>query len=349
MKLLQEVVNDQRLLVDVRAPLEYAKGCLPNSTNLPILNDSERARVGTAFRRDGPEAAVALGHQLVSGNVRQQRIDLWLQATTDAARPDHAPPMVMCWRGGQRSRLAQEWLSAAGSDVARVPGGYKALRNACLRVLQHTADDKHWHILGGRTGVAKTVLIHQLPHSIDLEGRARHRGSAFGGHLDAQPSQASFENALAYDCLQHTHRNLVAEDESRTIGRVAIPEHWLTTMRQAPLILLEASLSQRVSHIYQEYIAEPLAAGQSPDHLRDHFLAALARISRRLGDVRHAKIATLLNNAFSQQDIDAHAAWIGSLLNEYYDPMYDYQLKKKSARIVFTGDFAAVRDYLNAL
>lgn len=167
-------------LLDVRAPAEFALGQLPNSLNAPILNDAERKRVGITYKQQGHDAAVTVGHRLVNGAVKERRIAAWREFC--ARHPD---AMVMCWRGGQRSALAQQWLAEAGLTQQRVSGGFKALRNACLNVLDNPG--KRWWLVSGRTGSAKTLLIQALDTSIDLEGLANHRGSAFGRRLSPQP------------------------------------------------------------------------------------------------------------------------------------------------------------------
>ena len=52
-------------LIDVRAPVEFSQSAMPAAINLPLMNDEERAAVGTCYKRQGPEAALALGHKLV--------------------------------------------------------------------------------------------------------------------------------------------------------------------------------------------------------------------------------------------------------------------------------------------
>ena len=69
-------------LIDVRAPIEFAQGAMPAAINLPLMNDDERAAVGTCYKRQGPEAALALGHQLVSGETREARINAWREASS---------------------------------------------------------------------------------------------------------------------------------------------------------------------------------------------------------------------------------------------------------------------------
>ena len=64
-------------LLDVRAPGEFKIGQLPNSVNLPILNDEERSHVGKVYKQKGQEAAVTVGHRLVSGDIKEQRLASW--------------------------------------------------------------------------------------------------------------------------------------------------------------------------------------------------------------------------------------------------------------------------------
>ena len=332
----------QRLpLLDVRAPGEFQLGRLPNSFNAPILNDEERARVGTTYKQDGHDAAVALGHQLVSGEIRDERIAAWqayCRANSDA--------LIMCWRGGQRSGLAQQWLAEAGLMRERVPGGFKALRNTCLQVLDNPC--KQWWLVSGRTGSAKTVLIQALPQSVDLEGLANHRGSAFGRRLTPQPTPVTFENALAVEYLQHSFDSLIVEDESRTIGRIGLPLAWHAQMQQAPIALVEATLEERIEHIHKEYVQDALAeyaAAELPEtELQTRYEDAVARIKRRLGGLRLTELTHKIQQAFSHQS--DHRDWIRYLLTEYYDPMYDFQLQKKADRVQFRGSRQDVQAFL---
>jgi len=335
-----EILYRQAHLLDVRAPVEFAKGSLPGAENQPILTDEERRQVGIAYREKGNVAATRLGHELVSGAIRERRINEWLDFIGN-----HPETCVMCWRGGQRSQIAQQWLADAGVELPRVAGGYKAVRSICMQTLEAaTADSKRWVVVAGRTGTQKTVIINELSNSIDLEGHARHRGSAFGGMGVPQPSLPSFENALAFDWVRHRQDTVVVEDESRTIGRLAVPEAWHDLMQQAPLALVTASLGTRVEHIYHEYIEDALASGVTPAALEERYRGALSRIKRRLGGLLYSRIDALIETAF-RHGAD-HRHWIEALLKDYYDPMYDYQLSNKRQRIAFEGDRHQVIEYL---
>ena len=358
-----ELLLDDRPLIDLRAPIEYAAGSMPASVSLPLLNDEERQQVGLCYKQFGQQAAIELGQQLVGGSTRDTRIAAW-RAFAHA----HPNALLYCWRGGLRSQTVQAWLAATGVTLPRIAGGYKALRQCAIDALAIAAAScARPFVLGGRTGSGKTMLLNEFAAGIDLEGLARHRGSSFGQRPSGQPSQVDFEHALLRALLQqrqHAPRGILFEDESRTIGRVAIPLALHERLKQSPLVVLEVALAERATHITQEYVHRALqelqelqdsdSTGELPssaalDALQTQLTAALTRIERRLGGDRKRAIAARMQAAFEAHrsgDTSGHTHWVQALLTHYYDPMYDYQLSRNATRIVFRGDHAAVRTWL---
>lgn len=149
-------------LLDVRAPVEFAQGSMPTALNLPLMNDDERAAVGTCYKRQGADAALALGHRLVSGVTREARIHAW----RDACQA-HPEGYLCCARGGQRSHIAQAWLKETGVEYPLITGGYKALRQAAIQATDEQVK-KPLVLVGGCTGSGKTLLVKQHPDGIDL-------------------------------------------------------------------------------------------------------------------------------------------------------------------------------------
>ncbi|TVS13900.1 MAG: tRNA 2-selenouridine(34) synthase MnmH [Gammaproteobacteria bacterium] len=345
---------DGTALLDLRAPQEFSRGAFPAATNLPLLDDDERHQVGLRYKQAGPDAAVTLGHKLVSGDVRAARLAAWC-AWADA----HPDGVIYCWRGGQRSAIVQDWLAAVGRLRPRIEGGYKALRQHLLTATERIAPALPLLVLGGRTGTGKTRMLAAIACSLDLEGLAHHRGSAFGGRPGGQPPPAGFENALAIRLLQLEATGagpVVVEDESRNIGRLSLPEALSANLARSPLVLVERSLEERVQITLEDYIEAGLAErqvahGEGGFAVFAHWLRdAMHRIRKRLGGVRHREITALLEDALRLQadsgDPSGHRAWIERLLADYYDPMYDYQLRQKADRIVFRGSAEAVAAFL---
>ncbi|MDA3845588.1 MAG: tRNA 2-selenouridine(34) synthase MnmH [Vallitaleaceae bacterium] len=251
----KNIVLNESPLIDVRAPIEFQKGAFINAVNLPLMSDDERHRVGTVYKKNGHEAAVALGHELVTGAVRAERINAWTHYM--AHYPD---AMLYCFRGGLRSELSQEWLSEAlGRDVLRLEGGYKAFRQYLLEALEPSAQTSEPIMLGGHTGSGKTILLKRFKSFIDLEGIANHRGSSFGNHITPQPSQISFDNNLAYGLIQHReagYRYMLLENEDRNVGRCFMPRPLVDHFNTGRLIILEESLETRTQITKLEYVRE---------------------------------------------------------------------------------------------
>lgn len=338
-------------LLDVRAPVEFAQGAMPSAHNLPLMNDEERAVVGTCYKRHGPEAALKLGHQLVSGVTREQRIQAWRNACLR-----HPDGYLCCARGGQRSHITQQWLREAGIAYPLIPGGYKALRQAAMIATAQRVQ-RPLVLIGGCTGSGKTDLVRRHPDGIDLEDLARHRGSSFGSTLQAQLSQASFENALAVKLLKRDATRLVLEDEGRTIGGVHLPGCLYDRMAQSPIAVVDDPFDLRLARLHDDYFVRmqreyTAAYGEEAGEraYAEYLHHGLFAIRRRLGLQRFAELSAHLDTALAIQqqrgDTCGHDAWLVPLLQEYYDPMYRYQLEKRAAKIVFRGSWQEVNGWL---
>ncbi len=350
----REIFLNDRPMMDTRAPIEFTKGAFPGVLNLPLMTDLERQRVGTCYKQQGQQAAIVLGHQLVSGDIKQQRVQAWV----DFARA-HPDGLLYCFRGGLRSQIVQQWLREAGIDYPRVGGGYKAMRTFLLDTTEQALQQCDFVLLGGMTGTGKTQVLGQLDNALDLEGHANHRGSSFGRRATGQPSNIDFENRLAVDLLKKRERGVqsfVLEDENRMIGSCALPLSLYQSMQGLPMVWLEDRLDSRVQRILDDYVVN-LSAEFVAVHGEEGFalfterlLESLNKIHKRLGGERHQRLLLLMEAALAEQarsgDVELHRAWIEGLLGEYYDPMYAFQRESKGARIEFMGEHGAVLDYL---
>ncbi|PIE42788.1 MAG: tRNA 2-selenouridine(34) synthase MnmH [Gammaproteobacteria bacterium] len=353
-------------MIDTRAPIEFNRGAFPGAVNLPLMTDSERERVGICYKNQGQQSAIALGHQLVSGKTKQQRLELWLEFARKNPKG-----YLYCFRGGLRSQTVQQWMAEADCEYPLVKGGYKAMRRFLIDSLDqlcNQVDDpnqpKRFILLAGQTGAAKTDLLQQIDNSVDLEALANHRGSAFGKRVSGQPSQIDFENALAIQLLRQRHdatrAPIVLEDEGRLIGRCALPISLRNSMQRAAIVVLEASLEQRVDHSFRNYIVDKLVewqrccseAGLAFDRFADELRQSMQNIRKRLGKVRYQAVSELLEQAIQAHkrgDASVHRQWIEQLLVEYYDPQYQWSLRRRQQQIVFRGNAEAVLQYLAEL
>lgn len=343
-------------MMDARAPVEFAKGAFPGVVNLPLMDDTERQKVGTCYKQKGQQAAIELGHQLVSGEIKAQRVDAW--AAFAKANPNG---YLYCFRGGLRSQTVQQWLkSEAGIEYPLVLGGYKAMRTFLLETTAQAINHCDFVLVGGMTGTGKTEVITQLSNSLDLEGHANHRGSSFGKRATAQPMQIDFENALAIDILKKRaagQEQFVLEDEGRIVGKCSLPVDLYQGMQGFPLVWLEDQLSSRVERILKDYVIDLsaefialLGVEEGFKVFAERLQLSLANIQKRLGGERYQRLVAIMTQALHEQAtdgiVDTHRGWIEALLLEYYDPMYVFQRESKAGRIEFVGEQTAVVEFL---
>ncbi len=330
---LQQLFLRKTPLIDVRAPIEFTEGSIPFSVNLPIMNDEERAQVGTTYKEQGQEAAIRLGHELVSGQVKEDRVQRWCQFLRE-----HKEAEVFCFRGGLRSQISCQWLQEQGVMKRPIPGGYKNLRKFFLSWLDEAPLPPLIRI-GGLTGSGKTRVLVQTDSFLDLEGLANHRGSAFGPR-GAQPAQITFENNIALHLLGAAGSRLVVEDESVTLGRLAIPKRFFAHLRSSPLVILDVSEEERLRNIFEDYVKDASA---------EFFLTNLARIEKKLGASKTGLLADEIRRAFAHgAELRWHETWIRILLHEYYDPLYGKDLRNNQDKVVFRGSAKDVLAYLHS-
>ena len=348
----RRIVLENRPLIDVRASVEFLKGSFPTAINLPLMNDKERHLIGIRYKEQGNASAVQLGRELVEP-VKHERVQAWVEFVKQ-----HPNAYLYCFRGGQRSQIAQAWLQEAGITIPRIKGGYKAFRGFLMQESEKITKESNTLIIGGSTGSGKTILLQKLSNSIDLEGLANHRGSSFGNFISSQPTQIDFENALGFALIKHAeqkHKYLIIEDESRNIGKINIPKPLFDNFRKGKLILLHTPMKERVEITFQEYVIEALKQyktnyGEESEKIWFNDASkGLDRIKKRLGTERYVTIKTAFTKAFLEQEhtakLEQHKGWIEILLKEYYDPMYDYQIEKSEIPIVFEGSADEVLGY----
>lgn len=289
---------------DVRSPGEYQQAHIPGAHSFPLFTDEERKEIGTAYKQDSRQSAVEIG----LGFFKEKMLPLIEKAKSLQGNADQKI-IVHCWRGGMRSATVAWLLDLYGYEVFVLEGGYKTFRHWALEQLEKNYD---LYVLGGYTGSGKSEILHEMHQKnhtvIDLEGIARHKGSAFGNLDDApQPRQEMFENLLADDLwnmYENGETTIWVEDESRRIGALNIPATFYDCMRAAPIYFIDIPFEERLAHIVEEY-------GQ---YKKENLHDAILRIQKRLGGLETKTAIEFLEAGDLENCF--------SILLKYYDRCY---------------------------
>ena len=363
-----DILASDTPLLDVRAPIEYNKGSFPFSINHPLLNDKQRELIGTCYNQHGQEAAIALGYELLNQEegLKERLVQSWIDHITK-----YPNGYLYCFRGGLRSHIVQQWIQeATGIHYPLIIGGYKALRTSLLDDLDVSLDTLPFVLISGRTCSGKTIALKHMKRYVDLEGLANHRGSSFGAIAqDEQPSQIDFENAVIIECLKHrkssTTHPVFLEDEGNRIGKVTLPIAMHKPMaNDFPLVILETPLEGRIDICIEEYVTKPYQSyletckdttddtdkkTKAHASIRNTSLDSVRRINKGLqkkwgGTVNQGfdmlgafEKAFDLFQSSDASDTSGFRQPVQLLLQDYYDPMYDYQMNKRKGEVLFRG------------
>jgi tRNA 2-selenouridine synthase len=298
-------------IVDVRSENEFAEGRIRNAENIPILNNEERAAVGTDYKHKGQMEAIKTGFRLVGPR--------FLEIINHAERVGGQKELLVhCWRGGMRSSNFCQIIGMAGIKTHQLQGGYKAYREAALASYRMPMQLR---MIGGFTGSGKSEILRALAQQgeqiIDLENLANHKGSVFGGlMMSPQPTTEQFQNELFEELLKlDTSRRIWVEDESIAIGKIFLPQDFWSQMLSAPVYAVDLDKAFRIERLVSEY-------GHAD---KQAFLGAMESIVKKLGG-QHFKEA-------KQKLFEGDMAATIEILLHYYDKAYETGLKNKASRI----------------
>jgi tRNA 2-selenouridine synthase len=257
-------------IVDTRSPAEFAEDHVPGAISCPVLDNEERARVGTIYKQVSPFDAKKIGAALVAKNIARHIEKLFVE------KPRTWKPLVYCWRGGKRSGAMAHVLREVGWEAKTLEGGYKAYRRYVVDSLAALPARFTFRVIHGVTGSGKSRLLRALAAAgaqvLDLEDLAAHRGSVLGNLPERpQPSQKMFESLLLKALLNFNSSNAVfVEGESRKIGQLQVPAALIERMRASECLLVQADTATRVALLMDEYrhfFTDPAVLGAQLDCL----------------------------------------------------------------------------------
>jgi tRNA 2-selenouridine synthase len=294
-------------VIDVRSPAEFALDHVPAAVSCPVLDDAERAHVGTLYKQISPFDAKKIGAALVAKNIARH-IDEHFRGCGHGWRP-----LVYCWRGGQRSAAMAHVLRQVGWDAATLEGGYRAYRRDVMAQLDEAPQRFSFQVVCGATGSGKSRLLAALAAQgaqvLDLERLARHRGSLLGELPgEPQPSQKMFDSVV-WSALKHLDRArpVFVEAESKKIGQLQLPARLLERMREGECLRLEVPLPERVRFLIEEY---------------RHFLEEPAALKEKLRCLTSRYGREVIGRWLAQTDSGAWGELVADLLVTHYDPSY---------------------------
>jgi tRNA 2-selenouridine synthase len=294
-------------LIDVRSPSEYAEDHIPGAISCPVLDDEQRAHVGTLYKQASPFEARKVGAPLVAKNIAHHIETLFLD------KPKSWRPLIYCWRGGQRSGAFTHILREIGWDAHRIEGGYKSWRRHILDALSILPARLSFRVISGPTGSAKSRVLEAIADAggqiLHLEELAAHKGSVLGNLPDeAQPSQKMFESRLYTACQGlDAQRPVFVEAESRRIGSVQLPDALVAAIRAAPCLRIDASRTARVDFLLRDYA---------------YFLQRPNWLAEQLGRLRGLQSNETLAHWLSLVEQHEFATLVADLLEAHYDPLY---------------------------
>jgi len=304
-------------LIDARSPAEFADDHIPGAINCPVLDNEERARVGTLYKEQGAFEAKKLGAAVVARNIAHH-LD-----TNFSSHGRDWKPLVYCWRGGNRSGAMAHILAKIGWPAVQLDGGYKAYRRHVIAALDELPRRFRYRVVCGTTGSGKSLLLRSLEAAgaqvLDLEQLAAHRGSLLGNLPgQPQPTQKAFESGL-WQTLRRFDpaRPVYVESESKKVGNLRVPEVLMEAIRNADCIAVTLPLEERVALLMREYphfIAEPEPLMRQLDHLLlTHGREKIAHWQQLAGAGHMGELVRVL-------------------LSEHYDPAYLRSIDRNFAR-----------------
>ncbi len=296
-----------KIYIDVRSPGEFETDHIPGAINIPLLNNDERAIIGTIYKKEGGFNARVKGVDIVSKKL-VALVDKLIAETNE-----YQNIVFYCSRGGLRSlSMASFFKLVLDKPVYIIDKGYKDFRRYIVDYFEKFDFRGNFLVIDGFTGSGKTIILKKLQNKglpvIDLENLAKHRGSVFGGvGIEEKVSQKKFES-LIWKSLTEIEENLIiVEGESKHIGKCLLPNKFYNLMNKSPHVWVETDDNVRLKIIKEDYLKNVKQLEQ--------LIEPVKYLKRLIGK----KNVEMLINEIKKKNFDFVILY---LLHNYYDLLY---------------------------
>lgn len=323
---IEEALKGNYIFIDVRTPKEFEEDTIPNTINIPLFSNEERAVVGKLYSQKSREVAFKKGLSFVSKKLSK--------LLDSVSKYKDKKIVVFCWRGGMRSMSLVGLLEGLGYDVIQLVGGYKAYRNYILERFQDYKLRSKLVVLNGLTGAGKTEVLRQFPNSLDLEDLAQHRSSILGS-VGLKPRSQKMFDSLLFKRLEELkdEKFVLIEGETRKIGNVQMPEFLYKALKQGIQVKIVVSFKDRVKRLVKEYSKH-----------KEELAERIKLMRKRVGDDKKIRkwLLMLEENRFEELAIE--------ILEDYYDPLYKHTVDNIAYDLVIEKDYKnELRKFLEKL
>lgn len=311
---VEDAINmKDKIFIDVRSPLEFSEGSIPGAINMPILNNDERACVGTIYKNKSSEEAKIKGVEYASSKLSS------IYEEVSSLTKQYKNIILFCWRGGLRSGTVSNFLSTLGLNVYQLEGGYKQYRKHVLEYFDKDLSKHSFIVLHGYTGVGKTLILEMLKNLnipiLDLERLVKNSGSVFGtvGYQHQSPVTQKMFDALAFETLRlSNNKYIVVESEGQRLGGISLPDGLFHAIVKGKHVLINTSIENRIEILVNDYVSKV----SNCDTLLEN---SIVHLKKRIGLEK-------VNKCISWIKEKEYAKVARELIVEYYDPLYKHSI-----------------------
>lgn len=304
----EDIINskDDVIFIDLRTEGEHTLETIPNSYNIPIFTNEERAIIGTLYKQVGPKEATAKGIEFISNHLPE------IFSKIEEVNKLKKEMVFFCARGGMRSGSVVGLLTGLKFNCVKLDFGYKGYREYINKKLPEELEKVNFVTLYGKTGTGKTNILTEIKNLgydvLDLEACANHRGSLLGQvGLSKIQSQKYFESLVYETLIARKADTIFTEGESRRIGKIIMHDSLFNKLIDSKKLYIDAPIEHRIEVIKHDYINE--------NFNKQDILDSLEKLRRYINNDK-------INELIEQTNNEQYEEIIEYLMINYYDLNY---------------------------